>query len=179
MTFVTTRSFFPIHPLCERLTFLRWVLSFYFLHPPLIASCSVRLPQFITSTKSWVRSHADRCLCCCLYFSWSHFFVSMACVLPNLLIPGHSFVKKLDRVWWASLTHMQRRISILVAHALTLEEYSFRFCRCLSRHSRRYFMAPLIVFSLANVAFGLVCYRCFRWFLQCNLLAWYWFQQSF
>lgn len=47
--------------------------------------------------------------------------------LPNLLIPGHSFVKKLDRVWWASLTHMQRRISILVAHALTLEEYSFRF----------------------------------------------------
>ena len=119
VTFVTTRSFFPIHPLCEHLNSLRWVLSFYFVHPLLIASCSVLLPQFITSAKSSVRSHADRCLCRCLHFSRSHFFVSFAGVLPNPLIPGQYFVKKLDRVWRASLMHVRRRFSILVVHALT------------------------------------------------------------
>ena len=50
----------------------------------------------------------------------------MAGVLPNPLIPGHSFVKKLARVWWVSLMHMRRRISIVVAHTLTLEEYAVR-----------------------------------------------------
>ena len=32
-------------------------------------------------------------------------------------------------------------------------------------------MAPLIVFSLANVAFGLVCYRCFTRFY--NVFCWH------
>ena len=80
----------------------------------------------LTSAKSLVRSHADRCLRRCLHFSRSHFFVSMAGFLLNPLIPGHSFAKKLDRVWWVSLMHMRQRISILVAHALTLEEYLVR-----------------------------------------------------
>ena len=55
------------------------------------------LSQFITSAKSLVRSHAS--LSPSLFtLSRSHFFVSMAGFLLNPLIPGYSFVKKLDRV---------------------------------------------------------------------------------
>ena len=43
-----------------------------------------------------------------------------------LLFPVPFFVKKLDRDLWVGLMRVRRMISILVAHAFALEEYSVR-----------------------------------------------------
>ena len=79
---------------------------------------------------------------------------------------GHISLKKLHRVWFDFNSSSSR------ASLGRIFGSCYRRLQ-LSRHPTRYFTAPLIVFSLANVVFESVYYLCFRPFSQCILLASY------